>query len=162
MHLEEEHYIGYSSHYIHICIVHIEKRKERQKSDTERHGIPPQSIWFFYLPGVQLRYTVPVHAMDIYNDKMNDMWEPAPGIEDPGLPLERRAMEPLDHCGSPCIWSYDQTKQVELINVHQTYLLSIKVHISGFIVGFRSQGQNAKRQAIFLLHVNQLLSLVIN
>ena len=26
------------------------KRKERQKSDTERHGIPPQPPWFFTWP----------------------------------------------------------------------------------------------------------------
>ena len=34
-------------------------RKERQNSDTESHGIPPQPPWFFYVPGVQLRYTGP-------------------------------------------------------------------------------------------------------
>ena len=71
----------------------IEERKERHNSDTERHGIPPQSPWFFYVPGVQLRYTGPtlyvpirltmVHTMNkyMYNEKMNDMWELAPGIE---------------------------------------------------------------------------------
>ena len=30
-----------------------------------------------------------INTMYIYNEKMIDMWEPAPGIE-PGLPLERR------------------------------------------------------------------------
>ena len=79
-------------------------RKGEYKSDTERHGIPTQPPWFFYVPGVQLRYTgspfyVPIrrtmintmdlykykmrtmiNTMDIYNEKMNDMWESAPGI----------------------------------------------------------------------------------
>ena len=86
-----QHYIRFSSHYIHIVIVHTEERKERQNSDTERHGIPPQPPWFLYMPGAQLRYTgspfyVPIrrtmmNTMDIYNEKMNDMCEPAPGIE---------------------------------------------------------------------------------
>ena len=31
--------------------------------------------------GVQLRYTEPMNTMDIYNEKMNYIWEPAPGIE---------------------------------------------------------------------------------
>ena len=52
-----QHCIGYSSHYIHKLIVHIEERKERQKSDTEIHVIPPLPPWSFYVPGVQLRYT---------------------------------------------------------------------------------------------------------
>ena len=61
----------------------IEERKERQKSDTERRGIPTQPPWFFYVHGVQLRYTgsplyVPIrrtmmNTMDIYNEKMNDV-----------------------------------------------------------------------------------------
>jgi len=86
-----QHDIGYSSHYIHTFIVHIEERKEKQNSDTERHGIPPHPPWFFYVPGVQLRYTgspfyVPIrrtilNVMDMYNEKMTDMWEPAPSIE---------------------------------------------------------------------------------
>ena len=70
----------------------IEERNERQKSDTVRHGIPPQPPLFLYVPGVQLRYTVSLHGyvtirqtmmntMDIYNEMMSDMWEPAPGIE---------------------------------------------------------------------------------
>ena len=69
----------------------MEERKERQKLDTERHGIQPQPPWFFYVTGVQLRYTgspfyVPIRrtmmkTMDIYNENMNDMWEPYPGIE---------------------------------------------------------------------------------
>ena len=85
-----QHYIGYVSHYIYTVIVRTEEKKERQDSDTERHGIPPQPPWFFYVPGVQLRYMglpfyVPIrrtmmNTMDIYNEKMNDMWEPAPGI----------------------------------------------------------------------------------
>ena len=98
------YYLGYSSHYIHTFIVHTEERKERQYSDTERHGLPLQPPLFFYVPGVQLRYTgspfyVPIrrtmittmdlykytmrtmmNTMDIYNEKMNDMWESAPGI----------------------------------------------------------------------------------
>ena len=76
-------------HYIHTFILHTEERKERQNSDTDRHGIPPQPPWLFYVPGVQLRYTGPtfyvrwtmMNTMDIYNDKMNDMCEPASGIE---------------------------------------------------------------------------------
>jgi len=55
--LEFQHYIGYLSHYIHTFIVHTGKEKERQKSDTERHGLPPQPPWFFYVPRVQERYT---------------------------------------------------------------------------------------------------------
>jgi len=55
------HYIGYSSHYIHTCIVHTEERKERQ-TDTERPGMPP---WFFYVPGVQLRYRGPTFYVPI-------------------------------------------------------------------------------------------------
>ena len=49
----------------------IEERKERKKSDTEMHGIPPQ---FFYVAGEKLPYTVP---MDDYeyagynNEQMN-------------------------------------------------------------------------------------------
>ena len=83
--------IGYSSHYIHTCIVYREEREERQKSDTGKHVIPPQPPWFFYVPGIQLRYTgstfyVPIrwtmmNTMDIYNEKMNDMWESAPGVK---------------------------------------------------------------------------------
>ena len=59
----------------------IEERKERQKSETERRGILRQPPWFFYVPGVQLRYTglpfyVPtrrtlMNTMDIYHEKMN-------------------------------------------------------------------------------------------
>ena len=30
-------------------IVHTGGRKERKKSDTERHGIPPQPPWFFLI-----------------------------------------------------------------------------------------------------------------
>ena len=91
-----QHYIGYSSNCIHTRIVHKGIIKDRQqRSDTERHGIPPQPPWLFYVPGVQLRYTgspfnIPIrrtmiNTMDIYNEKLNDMWEPAVGIE-PGSP----------------------------------------------------------------------------
>ena len=45
-----QHYISYSNHYIHI--VYIEERNERQNSDTERPGNPPQASWYFYVPGV--------------------------------------------------------------------------------------------------------------
>ena len=71
--------------------MYTEIRKDGQKSDAERPGIPPQPPWFFYVPVVQLRYTGPtfdvpvrrsmVNTMDIHNEKMNDMREPAPGIE---------------------------------------------------------------------------------
>jgi len=67
----------------------IEERKESQKSDIGRHGIPAQSRRFFCVPGVKLRYTgspfyVPIrrtmmNTMDIYNEQTDDMWEQAPG-----------------------------------------------------------------------------------
>ena len=57
----------------------------------DRNRIQKQPPWLFYVPGVQLRYTgspgyVPIrrtmmNTMDIYKDKMNDIREPAPGIE---------------------------------------------------------------------------------
>ena len=57
----------FKSLYSHSYVSYIEKRKESQKSDTDRHGIPPQSPWFFYVPGVQLRYTgwTMMNTMDI-------------------------------------------------------------------------------------------------
>ena len=51
--------IEYSSLYIHTCIVHTGERRERHNSDTEIPWIPTQPSWFFYVPGVQLRYTGP-------------------------------------------------------------------------------------------------------
>ena len=63
-------YICYSCHYIYTCILHTEERKERQNSNTERPGIPPQSPWFFYVPGVQLRYTGPTFYVLIRRTKL--------------------------------------------------------------------------------------------
>ena len=51
--------LGYSSHNIHTHIVRIRKRGETK--------IP---IWWTM-----------IKAMNICNEKMTDMWEPAPGIE---------------------------------------------------------------------------------
>ena len=64
-----------------------------KKGETEigyRETVNSKPPWFFFVSGVQLRYTgspfyVPIrwtmmNTMDIYNEKINDTWEPAPGI----------------------------------------------------------------------------------
>jgi len=78
---------------------HIYRAYRGKKGETE---IGYRKTWnsttvtlFFYVPEIQLRYTGPtfyvpirrtmMNMMDIYNEKINDMWEPAPGIE-PGSP----------------------------------------------------------------------------
>ena len=65
-----QHYIGYSSHYIHIVIVYTGEIKETQKSDTGRPGISPQPPCFLYVPGVQLRYTEPTFYVPIQRTKL--------------------------------------------------------------------------------------------
>ena len=85
-----QHYIGYSSHYIYTFSMHRGKKGETEIGYTERHGIPPQQPWFFYVPGLQLQYTgssfyvlirrMMMNTMDIYNEKLMIMWE-APRIE---------------------------------------------------------------------------------
>ena len=66
-----QHYIGYSSHHNHTCIVQTGERKKRQKSNTEIHGISPQPPWFFYVPGVKLRYTGPLNSLYISKQLYN-------------------------------------------------------------------------------------------
>ena len=67
-----QHYIGYSSHYIHTFIVHKGERKERQKLDTEKSGIPPKPPWFFNVPGVKLRHTGQTFYVPIRRTKLGN------------------------------------------------------------------------------------------
>ena len=125
--------------------MHTEERKERQNLDTERHAIPPQPPWFFYVPGIQLRYTgspfyVPIrqtmmNTVDIYNEKMNDMWEPAPGIE-PGLPLERRDVWPLDHRGSH---TSEWVQRLKKCSIHKIKIVFVHLEWYMYFKGVNSQ-----------------------
>ena len=45
-----------------------------RSSDTERRGIPPRSSWFFYMPGVQLRYTEPTFYVPIRRMSPRTQW----------------------------------------------------------------------------------------
>ena len=84
-----QHYIGYLSHYIYTFIVRTEEKRRdriRIQRDMEFHHT---------LVLLRARSTAQIHGiailrpirrtmistMDIYNEKMNDMWEPAPGIK---------------------------------------------------------------------------------
>ena len=60
-------------------------------SDTVRHGIPPQSPWFFYVSGVQLRYTeqtfyVPIRRtspkkqINYFGQKITSIWNGRQGV----------------------------------------------------------------------------------
>jgi len=56
-----QHYIGYSSHYDHTCIVQTWERKERQNWDRKRNGISAQPPCFVYVP-VWLFMAVSFHS----------------------------------------------------------------------------------------------------
>ena len=55
-----QHYIGYSSHYIHTCIMHRGKKRETEIGYRETwNSNQPQSPWGLYVPGA------PIHGTDI-------------------------------------------------------------------------------------------------
>ena len=54
-----QHYIGFSSHYIHTFIVHTEERKERQNSDRETWNSAKVTLVL-----LRARSTSPIHGAD--------------------------------------------------------------------------------------------------
>ena len=89
--------------------MHRGLRNERQNLDTERHGIPPQPPWFFNVPRVKLRFTGQTFTSPsdgrwwircIFTMKWWMICWSHLQESNPGLPLERRDVEPLDHRGS--------------------------------------------------------------
>ena len=77
---------------------------DRQKSVTERHGIPLLPPWLCYVPGVKLRYTGP-HPTDEARTIVSCLrtHRIVAGLE-PGSPSLKSASLPLRYRGSLSIW----------------------------------------------------------
>ena len=74
-----QHYIGYSSHYIHTCILH---RGKKGKTDIGNTTLIQRDSTTATLVLIRPRNTAtPMNTIDINNENMNGMWEPATGIE---------------------------------------------------------------------------------